>query len=190
MAPIFKIYLPESEELVDDVREHEELTELPGGSETVLLGEDEESLRELNHELLEALGYTVIEAAYGAEALDRAEQYGDPIHLLVTDVVMPGMSGRELAERLAITRPEVKVLYLSGYADHAIVHHGMLKPGIAFLQNHSRARRWPEGCERFSDRRILLSRVRHESCKSDIQNMPLASRCGADLEVAVQVRLR
>lgn len=130
----FKIYLPESEEFAADVREHERLGELPGGSETVLLVEDEESLRELNHELLEALGYTVIEAAHGAEALDRAEQYGDPIHLLVTDVVMPGMSGRELAERLAMTRPEVKVLYLSGYTDHVIVHHGMLKPGIAFLQ--------------------------------------------------------
>jgi CheY-like chemotaxis protein len=131
----FKIYLPESDTASANETEHEEQqVELPRGSETVLLAEDSESLRELDHELLEALGYTVLEAAHGAETLDIAEQYRKPIHLLLTDVVMPGMSGRELAERLAIMRPEVKVLYMSGYTDNVIVQHGILKPGTAFLQ--------------------------------------------------------
>jgi two-component system cell cycle sensor histidine kinase/response regulator CckA len=128
-----KIYLPQIQASAEPV-EQEASPRLPHGSETVLLVEDEESLRELNQELMEGLGYTVLQAAYGAQALEMAEQHSGQIDLLLTDVVMPGMSGRELAERLAFTQPELKVLYMSGYTDNVIVHHGILKSGIAFLQ--------------------------------------------------------
>lgn len=131
----FKIYLPESKKVSqDETGDEVKQIALPRGSETVLLAEDAESLRELNLELLEALGYTVLEAAHGVEALDKAAEYHGSIHLLLTDVVMPGMSGKELAERLAILRPNVKVIYMSGYTDHTIIQHGILKPGTAFLQ--------------------------------------------------------
>ena len=107
---------------------------LPLGSGTILLVEDEEPLRELSHQLLESMGYTVIEAANGAEAVRIAGQCTDPIQLLVTDVVMPGMSGRELAESLVATHSQLKVLYMSGHTDDVIVHYSILKPGVAFLQ--------------------------------------------------------
>jgi two-component system cell cycle sensor histidine kinase/response regulator CckA len=130
----FKIYLPQVTEPAHDIEPQQEPAALPHGSETVLLVEDAESLRELNHELLEGLGYTVLQAGYGAEALIVAGEHQGPIHILLTDVVMPGMSGRELAEQLALTRAETKVLYMSGYTDNVIIHHGILKAGIAFLQ--------------------------------------------------------
>src|SRR5690348_12404430 len=91
-------------------------------------------LRPLAQELLEKLGYTILGAANAGEALEKARQHDGPIHLLIADVVMPGPSGRELARRLAATRPETRVLYVSGYTDDAIVHHGMLEPGLNFLQ--------------------------------------------------------
>ncbi len=84
--------------------------------------------------MLESRGYTVLVSANGPEALRVAARHAGPIHLLVTDVVMPGMSGRELGLLLAPRRPEMRVLYLSGYADESIVHHGVLEPGLAFLQ--------------------------------------------------------
>jgi len=131
----FKIYLPQSREIsVTEVEDENQQMALPGGTETVLLAEDAESLRELNLELLQALGYWVLEAAHGVEALDKAAQYAESIHVLLTDVVMPGMGGKELAERLALLRPEMKVIYMSGYTDHAIIQQGILKPGTAFLQ--------------------------------------------------------
>jgi CheY-like chemotaxis protein len=104
------------------------------GTETILLAEDDAILRPLAKGLLAKLGYTVLDAADAAEALETARQYGQPIHLLVADVVMPGASGRELARQLEKSRPETKVLYVSGYTDDAIVHHGMLEPGLNFLQ--------------------------------------------------------
>src|SRR4029079_14951210 len=79
-------------------------------------------------------GYTIIPAASGAEALTICADYPDRIDLLITDVVMPGMGGRQLVERLAPTRPGMKILYMSGYTDDAIVHHGVLDSGTAFLQ--------------------------------------------------------
>ncbi len=129
----FKIYLPEV--TVDrHPMEPKEVVSLPKGTETILLVEDEQSLRELNQQLLQALGYTVLSAGNGVQALEINDKHEETIHLLLTDVVMPGMCGRELAERLAITRPETKVLYMSGYTDSVIVQHGILKEGIAFLQ--------------------------------------------------------
>ena len=103
------------------------------GSETILLVEDETGLRDLAREVLQQEGYRVLEARHGPDAFLVAEAHEGPIHLLTTDVVMPHMSGRELAERLAALHPEMAVLYMSGHTDDAIVQHGALAPGTAFL---------------------------------------------------------
>jgi PAS domain S-box-containing protein len=108
-------------------------TSPPQGTETVLLVEDEATVRSVAREVLQMVGYTVLEAATGEEALQRVEQHSGPIHLLVTDVVMPGMDGRELAVRLMINYPAMQVLYLSGYTDEAIAHHRVLQAGIELL---------------------------------------------------------
>ncbi|HMJ01076.1 MAG TPA: PAS domain S-box protein [Gaiellaceae bacterium] len=108
--------------------------ERPRGSETVLLVEDEEVVRNLVREILEGNGYTVLEARNGAEALDLGRRFKGPIHLLVTDVVMPKMSGRELAERLVTIHRETRILYMSGYTDGAIGQHGVLDPETELLQ--------------------------------------------------------
>jgi two-component system cell cycle sensor histidine kinase/response regulator CckA len=129
----FEVYLPRVEtdegSIVDAAS-----SELPGGSETVLLAEDEDAVRALAHAVLQRHGYTVLEAANGAEAIATCEQHAGPIHLLLTDVIMPGMSGCELADRLARLYPEAKVLYMSGHTDDTIASHGILDPGVAFLQ--------------------------------------------------------
>ncbi len=132
----FKIYLPRiEEESVSVMRERsQESRSIPRGSEIVLLVEDEKGVRELTREYLEASGYTVIEAENGHAALDLAAAQAGPIDLLMTDVVMPGISGRELAERIVQVRPGIKILYMSGYTDRAIVHHGVLETGAVLLQ--------------------------------------------------------
>ena len=130
----FKIYLPQISSPVGSPEHDEPLTPLPRGSETILLVEDQESLRQLNRELMKSLGYTVLQAGHGAEALERAARHSGRIDLLVADVVMPGLSGRELAERLLLSRPEMKVLYMSGYNENVIVHHGIPSFGAEFLQ--------------------------------------------------------
>jgi two-component system, cell cycle sensor histidine kinase and response regulator CckA len=134
LGSTFKIYLPRIEDTVTASDPGKGGQETARGWETVLLVEDEQSLRELAHELLEDDGYTVLEAANGADAIRVAEQHQGPIHLLMTDVVMPGIDGRKLAGRMTRSYPELKVLYMSGYTDDAIVHHGVLDPGIALLQ--------------------------------------------------------
>jgi CheY-like chemotaxis protein len=101
--------------------------------ESILLVEDAQPVRGVVREILEMQGYEVIEASHGAEALTLEAAHEGPIHLLLTDVVMPEMSGRELAQRLVPLRPEMSVLYISGYTDDAIVRHGVLEAGIAFL---------------------------------------------------------
>jgi DNA-binding NtrC family response regulator len=105
-----------------------------GGTETILLVEDEEGVRGLTRQLLQRHGHTVLEAEHGQDALLLCERYSGPIHLLLTDVVLAQMSGRELVGRLAPMRPTMRVLYMSGYSDEAIVQHGVLAPGTAFLQ--------------------------------------------------------
>jgi CheY-like chemotaxis protein len=101
----------------------------------VLLVEDEQEVRLLAHRLLSQQGYRVLEATNGEEALYVAQEHGgEKIHLLLTDVVMPQMGGKELADQLKILRPDIKVLYTSGYTDNAIVHQGVLNPGTHFLQ--------------------------------------------------------
>ena len=131
----FKIYLPKVEEELDTLHGRDETDYSPRGSETVLLVEDEQEVRLLAHRLLSQQGYRVLEATNGVEALHVAQEHGgEKIHLLLTDVVMPQMGGKELADQLKIFRPDIKVLYTSGYTDDAIVHHGVLEPGTHFLQ--------------------------------------------------------
>jgi PAS domain S-box-containing protein len=129
----FKIYLPRIEADPEPLAPKAAPVSLRG-SETVLVVEDEEAVRSLIRTVLETRGYVVIAAEAGEEALRLANAHDGVIHLLVTDVVMPGMSGRDLAQHLAPVRREMKALYLSGYTDDAIVQHGVLEPGIAFLQ--------------------------------------------------------
>jgi two-component system cell cycle sensor histidine kinase/response regulator CckA len=130
----FKIYLP----LVDRPTElydgQPELVQLPVGTETILLAEDAAAVRAAARQILERYGYTVLEAPSGRDALNIALKRQAPIHLLFTDVVMPEMSGRELAEQFCELRPSAKVLYMSGYTDDAVVLHGILSAGIAYLQ--------------------------------------------------------
>jgi CheY-like chemotaxis protein len=129
----FKIYLPRVEGEAAKPREPDLPMELPTSSETVLLVEDEEILRNLCVRILERLGYRVMQASNGDEAIALATGYVERIDLLVTDVVMPGMHGRELANRLTGIHPETRVLFTSGYTDNAIVHHGVLDEGVSFI---------------------------------------------------------
>jgi DNA-binding NtrC family response regulator len=104
------------------------------GSETVLLAEDDSNLRSLAREILDSQGYLVLESQDVEDAMRIAEIHEGVVHLLITDVVMPRMSGRALADAVKRHRPEMKVLFMSGYTDDAIVHHGVLDPGTPFLQ--------------------------------------------------------
>ena len=130
----FRIYLPRVADPADSPRVDKHAQAAAGGSETVLLVEDEESVRELVRETLKTRGYTVIEASDGIAGMRVSEEYQGNIEILITDVVMPGMSGRELAKRVAAARPNIRVLYLSGYTEDAIIHEGALEPGTGFLQ--------------------------------------------------------
>lgn len=105
-----------------------------GGSETILVAEDEPDLRELTKLFLESYGYRVLEAASADEALKIAENFGERLHLLLTDVVMPGMSGRQLAEKIHSNRPETKIVYMTGYTDDMVVQYKVLEPGVQLLQ--------------------------------------------------------
>jgi two-component system, cell cycle sensor histidine kinase and response regulator CckA len=131
---IFKVYLPRVECEAPQGAHTDSDGALQRGTETILLAEDSESLREMAREYLESIDYTVIEASSGTEALRRSDEFAGAIHLLLTDVVMPEMNGRELADQIVHNRPGIKVLFTSGYTDDAIVRHGVLEPGIAFIQ--------------------------------------------------------
>jgi PAS domain S-box-containing protein len=128
----FKIYLPRADEPTSAPDALE--TAMPSkGWETILLVEDEASLRAITREILEGHGYRVLEAAGGDEAVEIGHRHPDPIHLLVTDVVMPGMNGRQVADLLVAERPSLRVLYMSGYTDDVIAHRGVLETGTLLL---------------------------------------------------------
>jgi CheY-like chemotaxis protein len=129
----FKIYLPRAEPGVQPAKTVAEVPVSPRGSETVLVVEDEEAVREVSRRILARGGYAVLEARDGHEALRVAAQHRGPIHLLLTDVVMPGMGGRQLAEQLSALQPAMKVLYVSGYPDDAVLRHGVREGEVHFL---------------------------------------------------------
>jgi two-component system, cell cycle sensor histidine kinase and response regulator CckA len=128
-----KIYLPRVDEPIEVFKEKFE-EDLPRGSETILVVEDEEEVRKLAARVLQRQGYKVLEAPQGGDALLICEQHQDPIHLMLTDVVMPGMSGHQLAKRLESLQPRMKVLYMSGYTNNAIAQHGVLGEGVNYIQ--------------------------------------------------------
>lgn len=130
----FKIYLPQvAVPQLEAIVAQSQPVSLQGW-ETILLVEDEDLVREVTRRILERYGYTVLLAGDGHEALRLTEKYSGPLHLLLTDVIMPGMSGRQLAEHLASRHRQIKVLYMSGYMEDAIGDHGTLPPGIVFIQ--------------------------------------------------------
>src|SRR3972149_2150901 len=128
----FRIYLPRVE--APAATGGQGVSPPPPGAETILLVEDEDEVRALAREVLEQSGYTVLAASGPAEALGIVERHADPIHLILTDVVMPHMSGPQLVKDIAPLRPGIKVLYMSGYTADAIAHHGILDPGTSLLQ--------------------------------------------------------
>ncbi len=130
----FKIYLPRVDKLKEQVALVPTSAAAEQGTETILLVEDEALVRQVTRRILQHNGYTVLEAGGGSEALLLSDRHPGPIHLTLTDVIMPEMSGRELVDNLILQRPEMKVLYMSGHTENAIVHHGVLDPGIAFIQ--------------------------------------------------------
>jgi CheY-like chemotaxis protein len=130
----FKIYLPRYGQPPQSLTESLPLPGIAaGGAETILLVEDETGVREVVCRLLEQAGYRVLAAADSQDALRLGRDYPGPIHLLFTDVVMPGMGGRELANRIQPQHPHLKILFMSGYTENAIIHHGVLDSGIAFI---------------------------------------------------------
>jgi len=129
-----KVYLPRVEEPIEPISSPPRPSGSLRGSETILIVEDQEQVRNLTCRVLQARGYRVLVAASGADALRIAEQAAERIDLLLTDVIMPGMGGREVALLLAPARPNMRVLFVSGYTDESIVHDGILEPGVAFLQ--------------------------------------------------------
>jgi len=131
---VFKLYLPRVEEAPGTAEPEGPVEITRRGSETVLLVEDDEPLRTLAREILSIQGYTVLDATSPSEALRLADVHPGPIHLLLTDVVMPQMNGRQVADHLLAARPALKVLFMSGYTDAAIVQHGVLEAGTHFLQ--------------------------------------------------------
>jgi len=131
---IFKVYLPRVDESTQPVEQKEPDPLISRGCETILLVEDSDSLRELAQEYLESVGYSVLEAASGKEALQQARDFHGTIHLLLTDVVMPEMSGPELASQMVSLRPGIKVIFTSGYTDDTVARQGVLDPGVTFIQ--------------------------------------------------------
>ncbi len=130
----FKVYLPRTDAVSNSPSSRPRPLESVSGSETILLVEDDDQVRAVVKGILRRQGYTVIEAPSAGEALLANEQHRDPIQLLLSDVVLPRMSGPDLADRIRLSRPEVKVLFMSGYTDEAITRHGLLGSGVPFVQ--------------------------------------------------------
>jgi CheY-like chemotaxis protein len=130
----FRVYLPQVGGVAESWEPGGAAAAARGGTETVLLVEDEDAVRALVVRTLRERGYQVLAARDGREALDLADRHNGEIHLLLTDVVMPGMGGKELAEAAAIHRPDMRVLFMSGYTDDTIVRHGLIEGSVLLLQ--------------------------------------------------------
>jgi hypothetical protein len=133
LGTTFKIYFPRVDDPLTEV-EREFMGEIPRGKEVILLVEDDREVRRLTAEILSRQGYRVLEAANGGEALLISEQHEGPIHLMLTDVIMPVMTGWQLAKRLSSSYPDMRVLYMSGYSDDCVVRNGILEKGLDFIQ--------------------------------------------------------
>jgi two-component system, cell cycle sensor histidine kinase and response regulator CckA len=131
----FKIYFPRVDKPVEEpVPQLAPTNQMPHGTETILIVEDEESVRKLCSGILSSLGYQVLEGKDGIEGLKIFQGYGKPIHLMLTDVMMPGLNGKELSDKLLKIDPNLRVIFISGYTDNTVITHGMLEPGLTFLQ--------------------------------------------------------
>jgi CheY-like chemotaxis protein/anti-sigma regulatory factor (Ser/Thr protein kinase) len=131
---VFHLYLPCIADEDPATGEVHAAGGLVGGSETILVVEDDERLRDMVVRILGRAGYSLLAAEGGQDALDLLARKQAPVHLLLTDVVMPGMSGRDLADEVAVLRPEIRILFMSGYTDDMLSVHGVLKPGIELIQ--------------------------------------------------------
>jgi CheY-like chemotaxis protein len=131
---IFRIYLPATEGDYARAGDRLSAAQVAGGRETILVAEDEPDLRELARIFLESYGYKVLGAGSAQQAIETADRFGEPIHLLLTDVIMPGMSGRQLAEKIHAKRPDTKIIYMTGYTDDMVMQHKVLEPGVQLLQ--------------------------------------------------------
>ena len=134
MGTTFKIYLPMPEKRVARIAPDPKTIDDLKGSETILITEDDEHVRHLAHDILKRQGYTILLAKNGTEALKLLREHLHPVHLLLTDVVMPEVNGKELYSLATAIKPDLKVIYMSGYTDNIIVHHGVLDKGVAFIQ--------------------------------------------------------
>jgi CheY-like chemotaxis protein len=161
-----KIYFPAVHEAAtEDAAENTEQGALPG-SETILLIEDEEEVRQLVRQTLEKLGYQLLVAASGREAIESAERHEGPINLVITDVIMPQMSGRQTAERLKVSRPDVQVLYISGYTESAILRTNSLEEDQSFLQKPFTPLTLARRVRDLLDKSDGQPELRTESCKN------------------------
>jgi CheY-like chemotaxis protein len=133
LGTTFKIYLPRYVEVAFQSPTETLIGKIPEGTETVLIVEDEDAILNIAKTILDRLGYTVLTANSPARALRLAGEYAGDIHLLITDVVMPEMNGRELANRLTAAKPGLKCLFMSGYTANIIAHHSVLEEGVHFI---------------------------------------------------------
>ncbi|MBI9097625.1 MAG: response regulator [Spirochaetaceae bacterium] len=130
----FKIYLPISKETISETKRKREIKINKKGSETILVAEDNEQVKDLTVAIIKSLGYKVLSADNGSEALSILSEYDEPVHLLLTDVIMPGINGKDLFSRAKLIHKDLKVLFMSGYAATAIAHHNVIETGAQFIQ--------------------------------------------------------
>jgi CheY-like chemotaxis protein len=130
---LFRVLLPHTEKQPESAESHTPSRATPGGHETIMVVEDDASVRRLAGSVLHAHGYTVLSAESGDDALAQTAHLEGPLHLLLSDVVMPGMNGRQVYTRLAELRPELRVVYMSGYTEEVIAPQGVLEPGVDFI---------------------------------------------------------